>query len=202
MIPAKADDEQMAHYIANITAAYDAATLEQRDRGRNWYPVAHDLALIIGDGDVRKGAGILAVFSANKRWRDTVRLAQDASDGFLHGHTGVTLAKAARITAGEDPALVLPPDAKTGHFYRAILDPSDPDPVVIDRHAHDIAVGEVYGNRDRGLSSKSRYATLAHAYRVAARDLGEIPGVAQAVTWVRQLALLDGTSTRGKTTDE
>ena len=96
MIPAKADDEQMAHYIANITAAYDAATLEQRDRGRNWYPVAHDLALIIGDGDVRKGAGILAVFSANKRWRDTVRLAQDASDGFLHGHTGVTLAKAAR----------------------------------------------------------------------------------------------------------
>ena len=49
------------------------------------------------------------------------------------------------------------------------------DPVVIDRHAHDVAAGERYGNRNRGLSNVNRYATLALAYRLSARELGEIP---------------------------
>jgi hypothetical protein len=60
--------------------------------------------------------------------------------------------------------------------------PEDPEAVVIDRHAHDVAVGKRYGNMDRGLSNKRRYATLAHAYREAARQLGELPSTVQAVT--------------------
>jgi hypothetical protein len=88
-------------------------------------------------------------------------------------------------------------DRKTGHFYRCILDPMDADAVCIDRHAHDIAVGEEYGARDRGLGAKGRYALIAHCYREAALRLGELPSVLQAVTWVVWRDRLVGTSTRG-----
>jgi len=191
MIPTTATDAELQQYVDNIVAAYRAATPDQVTRGRQWYRVAHDLAAMIGDGDVRMGAGLLAALSANKRWSANVTLAEDAANGNVHGHTGDTLAKVGKILGGADPTELLPMQVKTGNFYRCIMDPADPDPVVIDRHAHDIAVGERYGQRDRGLSNVNRYATLALAYRLAARKLGVIPSVVQAVTWVRQTELGD-----------
>lgn len=196
MIPAKPSPDDVAQYAANILLTYGRATAAQLERGRNWYPVAHDLALIVGSGNVRKGAGVIAALSANKGWADNVRLATDAGNGNVHGHTGANLAKVTRILGGEDPSDVLPMSAKTGHFFRCIEDPTDPDPVVIDRHAHDIAVGEVYGDRERGLSAKGRYAALAHAYREAALQLSAIPSVVQAVTWCVQVDALAGVGTR------
>jgi hypothetical protein len=58
-------------------------------------------------------------------------------------------------------------------------------------------VGEEYGIKDRGLSSKGRYNLIASAYREAAQRLGELPSVVQAVTWVVWRERLVGTSTRG-----
>ena len=197
MIPVTASDDQLNQYVENITLAWETLTSDQEQQGRLWYPVAHQIASVIGDGDVRTGAGLLAVLSANKRWELNVSLAHDAASGNVHGHTGTTLEKVRKILDGTDPVLVLPAGLKTGHFFRAILDPSDPDPVVIDRHAHDIAAGEIYGNKERGLSNLTRYATLAHAYRTAARDISVIPGVLQAGTWVRHTQELAGTGTRG-----
>jgi hypothetical protein len=90
--------------------------------------------------------------------------------------------------SGADPLDVLPDDSKTWHFFRCIFDPADADSVVIDRHAHDIAVGVIYGGADRGISGgpsqRRRYATLAHAYREAARRLDILPQTLQAITWV------------------
>jgi hypothetical protein len=143
--------------------------------------------VIIGGGDARKGAGMLAALSAQRPWEVNVSLATDAADGDVHGHTEAVLAKVRAIMEGADPAEILPMELKTGHFYRCIVDPAAPDPVVIDRHAHDVAAGERYGSRNRGLSNVNRYATLALAYRLAARELGEIPKVVQAVVWVRQV---------------
>ncbi|MBD9734483.1 hypothetical protein IGX29_22265 [Streptomyces sp. H28] len=68
-----------------------------------------------------------------------------------------------------------------------MADPEDPDAVVIDRHAHDIAVQEIYGQRDRGLGAVGRYNMLADCYRAAAREIGEIPSKVQAVTWVAHI---------------
>lgn len=197
MIPAKPSPDAVAQYVANILATYRRATPKQIERGRNWYPVAHDLALVVGNGDARKGAGILAALSANKSWSENVRLAKDAGNGNVHGHFSDALRKVNRILDGEDPSDVLPMSMKTGHFFRCIDDPTDPDPVVIDRHAHDIAVGEVYGQADRGLSSKGRYAALAHAYREAALQARLIPSVLQAITWCVQIDALSGVGTRG-----
>jgi hypothetical protein len=199
-IPIKADEETRERYVQNIMKAYRLATPAQKIKGQEWYPVAHDLAATLADGDVRTGAGVLAALSANKSWRENQRLARKAlTTGEAYGHVGNILEKVRRIMEGEDPENVLPMEVKTGHFYRCIVDPADPDPVVIDRHAHDVAVGEIYGNRERGLSSKGRYALLAHCYREAALRLGIIPSELQAVTWVRQTQMIAG---RGFRTSE
>lgn len=186
MIPTKADDALLETYVLNLVNTYNKATLDQRLRGQRWYQTAHDLAMIIGDGDIPMGAGVIAALSANKWWPQNVRLAKDAASGNIHGHTGVTLAKVGAILNGADPATVLPMALKTGNFYRAILDPDDPDTVVIDRHVHDAAVSQRYLSEDRGLSNKTRYATLALAVRLAAREAGEVPNHFQAIVWIVQ----------------
>jgi len=197
LIPIKAGANTREKYVNNIIRAFNRATPAQKDRGRYWYQTAHDIAVMLSDGDARAGAGVIAALSANKSWRENQRLAERAfgPEG-PGGHVRDAVRKVERILLGEDPEDVLPMDAKTGHFYRCILDPEDPDPVVIDRHAHDVAVGETYGNDERGLSSKGRYALLAHCYREAAMRLGEIPSVVQAVTWVAQTQRIAGTGHR------
>jgi hypothetical protein len=144
--------------------------------------------MFISDGNARKGAGVLAALSANKSWSENTKLALRAfSNGHLTGHFQDALTKTIRIMSGEDPETVLPMHAKTGNFFLCIANPRHPSAVVIDRHAHDVAVGETYGNRDRGLSSKGRYNALARAYRDAADRVKELPLHVQAITWTVQL---------------
>ena len=183
MIGTTADDTTLNGYVENIVRVYREASPDQLARGIHWYRTAHDLALIVGDGNAQMGAGIIAALSANKRWRDNSRLAMDAGNGIVHGHTSANLEKVRQILEGTDPLLVLPEGMKTWNFYRAILDPSDPDPVVVDRHAFRTATNDRESDRF-GLSNPTRYATLALAFRLAARRLGVIPSTVQAVTWV------------------
>ncbi|MCT9080483.1 DUF7178 family protein [Streptomyces fulvoviolaceus] len=198
MISVKASEETRERYVRNIIATWRAASPEQIQRGRTWYCTAHDLASRITKGDARAGAGVLAALSANKSWSENCRLAHQAYEtGVPSGHFRDALSKVAKIMAGEDPEGVLPMERKTGMFFRCIADPSDPDAVVIDRHAHDVAVGETYGQRDRGLGSTRRYALLAHCYREAARRLGELPSTVQSVTWVVHTERIAGSGTRG-----
>ncbi|ATI18936.1 hypothetical protein SEA_SQUEAKYCLEAN_73 [Streptomyces phage SqueakyClean] len=198
MIEIKADAATRERYVQNVIDVFQAADSGQEMRGRQWYRTAHEVADMMTEGDVRTGAGLLAALSPQTAWPLNVELAKSAYEtGQPTGHLGDALAKAAKILAGADPAEVLPMDRKTGHFYRCILDPSDADAVCIDRHAHDIAVGEEYGARDRGLGAKGRYALIAHVYREAAQRLGELPSTVQSVTWVVWRDRLVGTSTRG-----
>ena len=198
MLPTKADDDQIWTWVGRIVNIVLKATPDQVERGESWYPMANSLAEYIGQGDVKLGAGLLAAFSANKSWSLNKKLAEDAANGNVHGHVEDALAKARRILEGEDPLLVLPQDSKTWNFYRTILDPADPDPVVVDRHVHDAIAGMPYGNQDRNLSNKTRYATLAHAVRLASRELDTIPAVVQPVLWVVHTDLTRGTGTRPK----
>lgn len=198
MIEIKPDDATRERYVQNIINVFQSAAESQETHGRWWYVTAHDTASMMADGDVRTGAGLLAALSPQTSWWLNIRLACDAYEsGDPRGHVGDALSKAARILAGTDPADVLPMARKTGMFYRLILDPYDPEAVCVDRHAHDVAVGEVYGSRDRGLSAEGRYALIAHCYREAAMRLGELPSVVQAVCWVVWRDRLAGTSTRG-----
>lgn len=196
MIPCKPSDSTRRRYVANILSVFNSATTDQIARGRNWYVTARELAEFLSEGNVRAGAGVIAALSANKAWDINQRLARDAFDGNPHGHTGDNLAKVAKILAGVDPSEVLPMDAKTGNFYRCIIDPSDAEAVCIDRHAHDVAIGSPWGDRERGLGSKGRYAVLSLAYRNAAARLEVLPSVVQATTWVVWTERLAGVKRR------
>lgn len=184
MIPNKPSDSTRARYVRNIVRVFNSATPDQKRRGREWYRTAHGVAEFLSDGDVIRGAGVIAALSAQKAWDVNKRLARDAFAGNVHGHVADVLGKVGKILDGADPADVLPMTAKTGNFYRCIVDPDDQESVCIDRHAHDIAVGAPWGNRERGLGSKGRYAVLSLAYRNAAARLGVSPSVVQATTWV------------------
>lgn len=196
-IPLTVMEQDRDTYVTNILRTWAQADNDAMASGLYWYRTAHQLALMMSPDDVRVGAGVIAALSANKGWAENVRLAQDAVQGRLYGHVGNALRKAADILDGVDPADVLPMDMKTGMFYRCIVDPEDPDAVVIDRHAHDIAVGGPYGSANRGLSNANRYSLLAHCYREVAHRLGVLPSTVQAVTWVAHTQKIAGTSTRG-----
>lgn len=196
MIPTKPSDSTRRRYIANIIKVYNQASDDQKRRGHEWYRTAHQLADFLSEGNVQMGAGVIAALSANKSWDLNQKLARRAFDGEIGGHTKDNLVKVAKIMAGTDPAEVLPMDMKTGNFYRSILDPTDTEAVTIDRHAHDVAVGRPYGDADRGLGAKGRYAVLSLAYRNAAAKLGILPSELQATTWVVWTESLAGVKRR------
>jgi hypothetical protein len=186
MIRTVATEAEMATYVFNIKMTWRIATREQMARGRQWYRTANDLATVMAEGNTRAGAGVIAALSPFQVWETNLAIAEKAlSAGTADGlHVGDAIRKTERIIRGEDPLSVLPPDSKTWNFFRCIVDPDDAEAVVIDRHSHDVAVGERYGARERGLSNKRRYATVALAYRIAAEQLDEIPSTVQAVAWV------------------
>lgn len=197
MIPTKLTDEQLAEFTANVIETYQRATPEQIIAGKAWYPAAHALALEIA-GNASTGAGVIAALSANKGWAENQRLARLAcATGEPRGHVANAIQKVRAVLDGTPAEAVLPMDKKTGHFYRCILDPRDAWAVCIDRHAHDVAVGEVYGDRERGLSTQSRYDAIANVYRAAADALDVLPQEVQAVTWVVHTNSLAGVGSRG-----
>lgn len=170
--------------IGNIMAVYGRATDRQRSKGMAWYSTAHNLAEMVGGGDMSKGAGIIAALSQNTGWNRNVELAIKAGTGQEVQHFGPVVGKVMRIMAGQPPHVVLGKGLKTQAFYLNILHPDLSGAVTVDRHAHDIARDQRWGNRGRGLSTVKRYNVLADAYRDAATLAGIRPHEMQAVTWV------------------
>lgn len=163
--------------------------------------------------EVERAAGVIAAISPRLAWRKNVeyaRLAYMTFDGMLR--EGVTTRmtpdeaaayfagmiptlnanarKAYRILSGESSEDVLG-GPKVRAFYFTIVNPSDPRAVVVDRHAIDIAFGEVMDDARRGLAlgRKGSYDRVSSLYRKAAaiisRELGEswTPAQVQATTW-------------------
>lgn len=198
MIPADPSPTSRRRYADNINTRYLQATEDQCIRGAAWYRTANQLAAMIADGDTRTGAGVIAALSANKSWPENTKLATRAlGSGKATGHVKDAILKATRIMNGADPETVLPMHAKTGNFFLCIADPEHPTAVCIDRHAHDVAVGRRFGNDDRGLSAKGRYAALADAYRIVAARRGIAPATLQAITWLVQIESIRPNTTYG-----
>lgn len=161
--------------------------------------------------ELKAAAGVIAALSPRLAWRKNVEYAKFAY--MVHGDLphldnaddpGVAEAyfagmiptlnanarKAFRILNGEDPDVVLG-GPKVRAFYFTIVNPTDPRAVVVDRHAIDIAFGQVLNDQSRGLAlgRKGAYDAVSSLYRKAAvilsRELGEIwsPAQVQATTW-------------------
>jgi len=191
--------EAFPSHVENIIRKSEAATPADRKHGEMWYREAHIQSFAVGQGNVERGAGIIAALSPRAPWDDNIaaarRLAQTGESWEKHtlhaqdkGQVAVQNAKALRILAGEHPLEVLG-GMKERSFYHNILDPENPEHITIDKHAHDIAMGIPQGVRrtipELGLGAKGRYQHFSDAYRAAADASGfVIPNVLQATTWV------------------
>jgi hypothetical protein len=168
-----------------IIAIYRAATAAQLAEGTDWYSAARTFSIGLAERyglTLEQAAGIVAAISPRLPWDRNMAYA----DLLMRTGDCPTLkgnkAKAVRILSGERPLDVLG-GAKVRAFYLAIL--GDPDAVVVDRHAFDVAYGAVTDDRTRkALDRVGGYDGYANAYRAAATALGTTAVVVQAVTWV------------------
>jgi hypothetical protein len=175
----------------NVTRMYRAASTDERAEGVSWYATARELAAVLDPSDPVRAAAVIAVLSPQTSWARNVNLAKDAYAGRPIGTVGRNADKARRLIAGEDPEDVVS-GPKVRAFWRTIADPTDPRTVVVDRHAIDVAAGEVLDDERRGkfLGRKGGYDAVCDVYRKAARILSKeygitlSPAAVQATTWV------------------
>lgn len=171
-------------YAENVVAVYERATIAQRNEGMEWYNDAHNLALELSPGDVWRGAGVIAAFSPLQQWELNVRNARNAfATGIATGHTKAMCGIAQRILDGEFALDVLKGD-KTRAFAAAIADPAGSTIATIDRHAHDIAMGKVFSEKERNIT-RVLFRTMSNHYREAAFEVNVSVAQIQAITWVR-----------------
>lgn len=172
----------METMTANVLEVWGMATDSQMTSGHEWYPLARNLAFVVGRGDIRMGAGIIAALSPQKSWTINQRIAWRTMSGVVSGQVGDAVRKAERIMRGEDPDFVLPSGKKTWNFFHNIVDPDDDKYVTIDRHAYRVASFE-WDNRSAVIKDKT-YKAMVLAYQEAARILRVSPSTVQAVTWL------------------
>ena len=172
--------------VSNVLSVYNAASADNVREGLSWYLDAHNYANLLSPNNVAMAAGVIAALSPMMGWDSNKK---QAGIAFSRGDAkGLGLSKncdkANRILAGENPLDVLGGD-KVRAFYSTILDPAGFSIPVIDRHAFDIAVGEVTNEKARGtLSRKGVYESFGAVYVDAARIAGIGAPQMQAVTWM------------------
>lgn len=174
----------MSQYTRNILKVYRSASDSQVKAGMEWYNNAHNLAHLIGRGDVWKGAGLLACYSPLTPWWRNVELAIDSAN------TGVarsdTLKNSARIAQlildGMDTREAIR-GVKTSTFAENIALNGDSDNVTIDVHAFSIAHYRPIPSSQIKLP-KGLYREIELRYRNAAKIAGLTPTQIQAITWV------------------
>jgi len=173
--------------VDNILAVYGEATDEDLAAGREWYNVAHTYAVGLSHQyygvTVEQAAGVIAALSPRLPWDRNMayaeRLIRTGDTPVLNGNKD----KARRILRGEAPLDVLG-GRKVRAFYATILDRYTQE-VVIDRHAFDVAYGEVTDEHTRKMLDRvGMYDRFSDAYRRAAYLSGVSVSVLQATTWV------------------
>lgn len=174
----------------HITATYRAATDAERVEGKSWYGTAREVAVTLDPADPVRAAAVLAVLSPRLHWDRNVTAAVDAYAGRVPKVLGVNARKAKAILEGADADDVVS-GPKVRAFWHAIVNPSDPRAIVIDRHAFDVAAGTVLDDEQRGklLGRKGAYDDVCKLYvtaaRILTREYGELsPVEVQATTWV------------------
>jgi len=170
-------------YCANIMRTYRDATDAEHAGGMTWYDDAHALALELSPTDVWRGAGVIAALSPLKSWALNVRIARNAfATGTATGNIGSHNRIAQMILDGAHPLDVMRGD-KTRAFTAAIASPSTSTIATIDRHAHDVAMGEVFTDATRKIG-KRVFRAMSDAYVECAEYADISVPQMQAIVWV------------------
>jgi hypothetical protein len=153
--------------------------------GLNWYREGNEWCQRVADHhglSLVTVCGVISALSPATNWLQNKRDALgiiERKKGYKCGTYGSNVAKARQILKTGEPQFNVKTGAKTYHFFNALLNPSAPDYVVIDRHAYTIATNETY----TGIHL-AKYNRVAEMYRKAAMKLGLLPNELQAVLWV------------------
>lgn len=182
----------------NILAVYHSATSPEHRRGFQWYLMAQAQARRLASRyelPLSTSVGVIAALSPGLEWLQNIVDAEALIKAFLENDEPPMVGvygrrnrdKALSILRGADPVDVLG-GLKVRSFYANILQPNNPDPVTIDRHAYCLAHGirserSGFASVDIKLTPK-RYRETAEAYREIAADLNLLPNQLQATTWL------------------
>lgn len=172
--------------VSNVLSVFSLASADNLREGLSWYLDAHNFARILDPNNVERAAGVIAALSPMMGWDSNKKQAAIAFERGNAAGLGLSrnCAKAQAILDGGKPLDILGGD-KVRAFYSTILDPFGFSFPVIDRHAFDIAVGEVTDEKRRGaLGRKGIYAAFAEVYIDAAKVAGVSSSQMQAITWV------------------
>ena len=180
--------------VERILDVYSRATEDHIREGTKWYDDAHAIAVDMWVrypkklNSVAHAAGILAAFSPIESWERNIEKAWMFLDTGDCGALSRSKDEALLITYGFDPLDILfrgGRNFKVQSFYRNIADPTDPNPVTVDRHAKAIVYDDssiVY--KRPGAPTQVEYEHYAEAYRKAAKEVDKVPSQLQAVTWL------------------
>lgn len=146
--------------------------------GRTWYANAGaECARLAAAHGVAHAtaAGIVAALSPRMPWARNITEAGNLLAGRTCAALGVSVRKAERIHAGEDPAAVLATGPKTLAFWRALC--GDLDAVVLD-----VWMLRAFGH-DRDTVTPYQYRLLSETVRQTARSVACAPATFQAIVW-------------------
>lgn len=171
-------------FTRNILKVYRSATPAQIEAGMTWYNDAHNLAIDIANGDVWKGAGVIAAFSPLTPWWRNVELATTSLvwGGARTDTLGNSTRIAQLIIEGAHPLDVIKGD-KTRAFCENIALNGESKNVTVDVHAFSIAHGKPIPSSQIKMGKKL-YRVIADCYSRAAKREGLIETQMQAITWV------------------
>lgn len=170
------------HFTRRIISTYSAATESELVEGTSWYDDARRFCEETAETygvTLQTVAGIVAVLSPMTEWELNKQRALMILDGANSGMLNAS--KACAIRDGVNPEDVVS-GQKVIAFYRAIL--GNYHSVVIDRHAHDVAIGRKCSDTERKvLERANQFPLFVEAYERASERLGVAPVIVQAVTW-------------------
>lgn len=166
-----------------IVRTIEMATPAEMAAGVGWYDDARAFCKAEAKStgySLETVAGIVSVLSPMTEWELNKKRAATILTGV--DNVGLNSGKAVAIRDGGDPWEIVT-GRKVSAFFRAIL--GDETAVVIDRHAHDVAVGKRSSDAERKvLERKGQYALFVEAYERAAMMADASPIATQAVAWV------------------
>lgn len=202
----------MADMADNIIDLYHEASESQIERGKAWYWQANGIANNLAREhalSLEQACGILAALSPSTDWERNVSLAFTLAETGDCSHAygdAIRKARLIRDNPDSDPLLFIG-GRKVRSFYHSVYWAGINSHVVVDRHAHAIALGMRKPLGDwaaKALDAPGRYQVVAAAYRAAARRAGIDPSEMQAVTWLVFRETYAGRDGRGygRTIDE
>jgi hypothetical protein len=174
--------------VDNIIGVYRQATQDERNRGAQWYPLAHEIVIEWAthfDRSIANVACVIAALSPQVEWSRNLIIADDVLHGnvpSIGSYIRSNLVKAERIRDDNatDTADYFLQGCKVRCFAANLA--GNYDLVTVDTHAGQIAANNPAANVR--VDTWRRYEPVSSAYLAAAKRLRIKPATLQAITWL------------------